>query len=279
MKLSIVTINYNNCIGLQKTIDSVCCQALAGTEFIVIDGGSTDGSLNIIVDNNDIPTYWVSEPDKGVYDAMNKGIDAASGEYCIFMNSGDCFYSSDVVSTVFPLLDGTDIIYGNTHYTDGKIRLSKNEPDLLSFLMGSCYCHQSTFIRTELLKKYHYDDRLKIVSDWKFYLQTLILNNGTFKAIDVDVSLYDATGISSTNKELYLKEREQVLAELFPVRLVTDYKYLLEGKTLEDRLYVEIKHSKLHSILYSLNVLFIRFATLFSKGSFWAKKYPIRLRK
>lgn len=279
MKISVITINYNNRIGLEKTIRSVLCQTIKDFEFIVIDGGSTDGSVDILKQNDENITYWVSEPDKGIYNAMNKGIQKAEGEYCIFMNSGDAFYDKDVLGRVLLSLDGTDVIYGNTEYTTGKIRKSKNEPPYFSFFFVSSFSHQSTFIRTELLKKYLYDESLKIVADWKFFLQTLILNNGSFKAVDLKISLYDATGISSTNKILYEKEREQVLNSLFPQWMLTDYNNLVYGRTSDEKLYVEMKQSQFAAIFYTLNVCLIKFLSFFRKGPAWINKYPIKLIK
>ena len=277
MKLSVITVNYNDRNGLLSTIQSVVGQSFKDYEYIIIDGGSTDGSVEVIRQNEEYITYWVSESDNGIYDAMNKAIKVASGDYCIFMNSGDCFFTNDVVEKVLPLLDGTDIVYGNTHYTDGKIRYSKEEPDLFSFFYVSCWCHQSTFIKTELLKKYLYDDSLRIVADWKFLLQTVIKDNCSYKAINLNISLYDATGISSTNKELYDKERAIVLKEMFTDRYVEDYQRLVYGHTWDERLYVEMKHSKYHGILYTLNVLFIRLLCLFKKRPNWIDKYPTKL--
>ena len=277
MKLTVITINYNNLVGLKRTFESVFNQTNKDFEYIVIDGASKDGSTDEMAAHKDKITYSLSEPDKGVYDAMNKGIKAATGDYCIFMNSGDCFFTDDVVEKVLPLLDGTDIVYGNTHYTDGKIRYSKDEPDLFSFFYVSCWCHQSTFIKTELLKKYLYDDSLRIVADWKFLLQTVIKDNCTYKAIDQNVSLYDATGISSTNKELYEKERAIVLKEMFTDRYVEDYQRLVYGHTWDEKLYVEMKHSKYHGILYTINVLLIRLLCVFKRRPNWIDKYPIKL--
>ena len=116
MKLSVITVNYNNITGLKKTFESVFCQTNKEFEYIVIDGASVDGSVDEIIAHKADIEYYVSEPDRGVYDAMNKGIKVATGDYCVFMNSGDCFYSDDVVEAALPLLDGTDIVYGNTHY-------------------------------------------------------------------------------------------------------------------------------------------------------------------
>lgn len=277
MKLSIITINYNNLPGLKKTFASVLSQTYKDFEYIVIDGASNDGSADEMAEHKDKITYCLSEPDKGVYDAMNKGIKVATADYCIFMNSGDCFFSDDVVEKVLPFLDGTDILYGNTHYTDGKIRYSSDEPDLFSFFYVSCWCHQSTFIKTDLLKKYLYDDSLRIVADWKFLLQAVIKDNCTYKAVDLNISLYDVTGISSTNKELYEKERAIVLKEMLTDRYVEDYQRLVYGHTWDEKLYVEMKRSKYHRMLYTLNVLFIKLLCLFKRRPNWIDKYPTKL--
>lgn len=277
MKLSIITINYNNLSGLKKTFASVLSQTYKDFEYIVIDGASNDGSAEEMAEHKDMITYCLSEPDNGVYDAMNKGIKVATADYCIFMNSGDCFFTDNVVEKVAPLLDGTDILYGNTHYTDGKIRYSKDEPDLFSFFYVSCWCHQSTFIKTSLLKKYLYDDSLRIVADWKFLLQTVIKDNCSFKAIDQNISLYDATGISSTNKELYEKERALVLSEMFTHREIEDYQRLVYGYTWDEKLYAEMKHSKYHGLLYTINVMLIKILCLFKRSSTWIDKYPTKL--
>ena len=277
MKLSIITINYNNLSGLKKTFASVLSQTYKDFEYIVIDGASNDGSAEEMAEHKDMITYCLSEPDNGVYDAMNKGIKVATADYCIFMNSGDGFFTDNVVEKVAHLLDGTDILYGNTHYTDGKIRYSKDEPDLFSFFYVSCWCHQSTFIKTSLLKKYLYDDSLRIVADWKFLLQTVIKDNCSFKAIDQNISLYDATGISSTNKELYEKERALVLSEMFTHREIEDYQRLVYGYTWDEKLYAEMKHSKYHGLLYTINVMLIKILCLFKRSSTWIDKYPTKL--
>ena len=250
MKITVITINYNNRYGLEKTIDSIVNQSCKNFEFIVIDGGSDDGSKELLLQNDKEITYWVSESDDGIYHAMNKGIQLSRGEYCIFMNSGDTFYDLMVLERVRPFLNGTDVVYGNTVYTDGKIRKSADEPPYFSFFFVSSFSHQSTFIRTELLKNQLYDETLKIVADWKFFLQTLIIGSGTFKAIDITVALYDANGISSTNKKLYEIEREQVLTSLFPQWMLDDYKNLVYGETWDEKLYIEMKQSKFAKFFY-----------------------------
>lgn len=121
MKLSIITINYNNRDGLQHTIESVINQTSHEFEYIIIDGGSTDGSVDIIKQYTNQIDYWVSEPDRGIYHAMNKGIDIAKGEYCIFMNSGDLFHNTSSIKDSINHLDGTDIVNGNTFFPHGEL--------------------------------------------------------------------------------------------------------------------------------------------------------------
>ena len=280
MKISLITVTYNSSKTLSDTLQSVLNQTYSDIEYIIVDGAFKDSTVSMIREQE--PKFqgrmrWISESDKGLYDAMNKGIKVATADYCIFMNSGDCFFTDNVVEKVAHLLDGTDILYGNTHYTDGKIRYSKDEPDLFSFFYVSCWCHQSTFIKTSLLKKYLYDDSLRIVADWKFLLQTVIKDNCSFKAIDQNISLYDATGISSTNKELYEKERALVLSEMFTHREIEDYQRLVYGYTWDEKLYAEMKHSKYHGLLYTINVMLIKILCLFKRSSTWIDKYPTKL--
>ena len=165
MELSVITINYNNCEGLRKTIESVVNQTCCDFEYIIIDGGSTDGSVDVIKQYADRIDYWVSEPDKGIYNAMNKGIDVAKGEYCIFMNSGDCFHDYQSLTLSIPHLDGTDVVAGYAKLDSGERVNRPVEITLQSLYNHQQPCHQSSFIKTELLKKYHYDEKYKLVSD------------------------------------------------------------------------------------------------------------------
>ena len=242
-KLSIITINYNNRDGLIKTILSVVNQTYKEFEYLIIDGGSSDGSVEVIMEHADRINYWLSEPDNGIYNAMNKAIDVANGEYCIFMNSGDIFYSDDTLLNVAVELDGTDFVYGNTINSDGNIQYYFKNITLKT-LYFTALAHQSTFIKTELLKRYHYDESLRIVSDWKFCLQTLILDNSSYKGIDIIISVFDISGLSYSNRDKLLSERKRVLESLFPIRVLEDMELLVIGYTYEDKLYIRIKHSK-----------------------------------
>lgn len=224
MKLSIITVNLNNRDGLQKTIDSVVSQTFRDFEWIVIDGGSTDGSKELIEQYADHFAYWVSEPDKGIYNAMNKGIRHAKGEYLMFLNSGDTLYADNTLYRLEAECHGADIVYGNC-----LVKESEKEEFLIKYpnnlhlhqLIDSSICHQSTAIRKSLLDEEPYDENLRIVSDWKFFLRKA-LEGKTFHHVDLIVSIYDGQGISSINEELLTAEREKVIQEEVPPCIIAD---------------------------------------------------------
>lgn len=224
MKLSIITINYNNSIGLERTIRSVISQTFTDYEYIVIDGGSTDGSVDIIKKYADNIDFWVSEPDKGIYNAMNKGTQKAHGEYCNYLNSGDTYSDSDSLLSIFHDSPDTDIITG-CHEENGAYNIGKNGITMLSLYKWSID-HQASFIRRSLCQKYPYDERYKIVSDWKFFIECLIFNNCTFSFIDKEIIKTELGGISRTQPEIDRQERRTVLEELLPPRILADYDYL-----------------------------------------------------
>lgn len=275
MKLSIITINYNNSEGLRKTIESVVNQTWYDFEYIIIDGGSTDGSVEIIKEYASRIDYWVSEPDKGIYNALNKGLAVAKGEYCNFMNSGDCFYSFSTLEQVFASKPMVDIICGNT-FTD-KL---KAPPKTITFdtLFNVSICHQCAFIRTSLMKKYGYDEKYKIVADRKFFLQALIFDNCSYQSIDVDVVKYDITGFSAVNPVLSRLEYDQVLEELIPERIRVDYgnkyKGKLYGDSWYDKLFVEIRIRNYKGLIYFVVVLLLRFLAIFKSSAKFISNYP-----
>ena len=219
MKLSIITINYNNKAGLQRTIDSVISQTWKDFEWLVIDGGSTDGSRDLIEQHQDEMAYWCSEPDRGIYHAMNKGLAKARGEYCLFLNSGDELFSNEVISCVLPHLDGTDFLIGNIYLaTDRCHNLVKSGwftgEGVIRVLNQFSFPHQSTFIKREVFERYgYYREDMRISSDWWLTYQALIIGTATIKYIPCDISIYDTTGISSTNSQLMYNERESLLKE------------------------------------------------------------------
>lgn len=216
MKFSIITINYNNAEGLRKTMASLFNQTYADYEFIVIDGGSNDGSVNFIQEREDRISFWCSEPDKGIYNAMNKGVFHARGEYLIFMNSGDIFHNQDALSKVAALQLTSDIVACQILRMDNGQLLRPYVDDVLVQLMQSTLNHQATFIRRSVFDKCQYDERFKIVSDWKFWVEAILFQDCSYQMHDLVVAEQDMSGISNTNRALDKRERAQVMSEMFP---------------------------------------------------------------
>jgi glycosyltransferase involved in cell wall biosynthesis len=221
MKLSIITINRNNANGLKQTLRSAAEQTFKGFEHIVIDGASTDSSVDIIKDFSHI-TYYASEQDNGIYDAMNKGIKHAKCEYCLFLNSGDYLAAPTIISEILSSLSGEDIIYGNLMTKDLKGRVKRAmKPDKITidFLAKNSLFHPSSFIKTALLKQLgFYRTDLRIASDWAFFLEAIFKNGASCKHIPAFVSVFMLDGIRSDikNSKLDKEEREMVWKDLFP---------------------------------------------------------------
>ena len=228
-KYTIITINFNNSAELRQTIESVLGQTMKDFEYIVIDGGSTDGSVEVIKDYADHIDYWVSEPDKGVYNAMNKGLGKAHGEYVNFMNSGDTFHSPDVLEEVDSKIGDADILFGNVCNRATGIRYggikAGSEVTFLT-LKKEILCHQATFYRRTIFERHPYDESLKLIADWKVNVQAIVFDNCKVKVVDTIVANYDLTGMSSTQSLLHAEERKRVMAELFPERILKDYEHL-----------------------------------------------------
>lgn len=221
IKLSIITINYNNCHGLKRTIKSVVEQTYRDFEWIVIDGGSSDGSKDLLEVNSDYFSYWCSEPDKGIYNAMNKGIRHSNGEYLLFLNSGDSLLNNNTLEKVAPFLESSDLCIADICYLDDPLHIprfniptSASERDLIFQLVCFTFPHPSSFIKRRLFEVYGmYDENFKIVSDWTFFFKSVILGNATIKILPFVVSVFDTTGISSTSnqndeeRKSFLKQR------------------------------------------------------------------------
>lgn len=229
-KLSVITINYNNAKGLQKTIESVINQTCDDFEYIIIDGGSDDNSLEIIKKYEKHITYWVSEKDDGIYNAMNKGIKQAKGEYCLFLNSGDYLFNNLVLQSTIGQGFNEDIVFGNINTEKGIVNFP-NILTILTFLNGTI-CHQAIFHKTDLFKKYSlYDEKLTIVADWEFLFKTIIIHNCSYRHINQVICYYDITGISSNPefKEKLKKQKEEVFKAVYKMRDY-DYELLLNEK-------------------------------------------------
>ena len=277
MRLSIITINYNNADGLRRTLDSVAAQTYRDIEHIIIDAASTDGSVNVIKDYvsvnslNDKPLniIWSSEKDKGIYNGMNKGIRKASGDYIQILNSGDLLAAPDVTERMMAALYPVPrppytengfpaILYGNMikkDYTSGKIigRSREVEYSLRNYYSGTMN-HDCCYIRRDLFDTYGlYDENLKIVSDWKWFLQAIGLGNIKPVYVDIDVTIFDASGISEANLTLRNQERRQVLEELFPPAVLADYdKHAFETQQMD-----RLRKHHLYGLVYFIErVLF-----------------------
>lgn len=225
MKLSIITVNYNNPIGLEETIKSVVNQTNKDFEYIVVDGASTNGDIDIIRKYSTDITKWVSEPDTGIYNAMNKGVRMASGDYLLFMNSGDTMYSNETVDNIYKAEFHEDFIEGiiafknssRLHYPPTKINLSY-------YLFVTNNYHQASLIKRSMLLATPYDESYRIAADLKFNMQSIICNNCTYRAINVIISTYEGQGVSMTVN--HDDERERIFEELIPKRILADYEYI-----------------------------------------------------
>lgn len=272
MKLSIITINFNNAEGLERTLNSVLTQTYGEIEHIIVDGASTDNSVDVIKEyvqrvnseerivNSGRTIVWTSEPDKGIYNAMNKGIEIAFGkrivnalnrserredknkelpDYIQILNSGDMLAAPDVTERMIDALrngangenganGGVEILYGNMikkDYGTGKVigKSREVEYSLRNYYSGTMN-HDCCYFRRDLFETYGlYDENLKIVSDWKWFLQAIGLGHVKPEYVDIDVTIFDASGISETNLALRNQERRQVLEELLPPAILADY--------------------------------------------------------
>ena len=220
MKISVITVCLNEIQGLKETLQSIISQTYNDYELIVVDGGSNDGCKEYIETVSRI-NKWISEPDKGIYNAMNKAIAMAHGEYCIFMNSGDKFYNSQVLARISSNLNGKDFYVGNTIVVDinNKQKEEKAPTKItVNYLIHNSIYHQSTFTKTSILKKNLYSEDYKIVSDWKLFFEVWI-KGGSYAPLKQTISYYYLGGFSYKNYPLLLEERERVIKELIPIRI------------------------------------------------------------
>lgn len=292
MRLSIVTINYNNAEGLKRTLESVAAQTYRDIEHIIVDGGSTDGSVEVVKKYENInrsPLHpltikWSSEKDNGIYNAMNKGIEIALGrrvvnalnrseqredknkvlpDYIQILNSGDIFAAPDVVERMMSAIDKAEypeLLYGNMvrkDFVTGKLLGKSREVEYsLRQYYRSTMNHDCCYIRRDVYETYGlYDESLKIVSDWKWFVQAIGLGNVKPIYVDIDVTYFDTTGISETNLELRKKERRQVLKELLSPAVLADYDAHCFDATQMDRL----RKHHLYPLVYFMERILYKF--------------------
>ena len=218
--ITVITINLNNRLGLQKTIDSVFGQNYPSIEYIVIDGGSVDGSFEYLQSIKSKLAYCISEKDKGIYDAMNKGIIRARGEYLLFLNSGDCFYDTTSLSCLVNNICNEGIVYGKMGmYVNGSLQTKAYPYKLsLAYFRYDTIPHQSAIIKKDLFDKFgYYKTHFKIVSDWAFFVDCIIKGKVKYKYVDQVISIFDLNGISSqpSSNQIIRKEINQHLKQKY----------------------------------------------------------------
>lgn len=273
MLVSIISVNRNNCIGLRQTIVSVLNQKIdrALFEYIVIDGASSDGSVDCIKEFDSFIDKWISEPDSGIYQAMNKGIGLACGRYCLFLNSGDYLHDEYALDRIVPYLDGMDLVVGKMEFLNNHALMGMMPELSLLEMLGGSLPHNATFISRTILEKHPYDEKYKIASDWKLWVQSLILDGASYCSVDSIVSCFDCNGISSRNRKLSQIERDQIIRELIPSRVLSDYSHFLNGRgygqTEYDRFYIQMRDSRYGKVLFMLNKIIMRFAAVFFRSA------------
>lgn len=272
MLLSIITINYNDKSGLEATFNSVFNQTFKTFEYIVIDGGSNDGSEELIEENIDKIHYWVSEKDKGIFNAMNKGIKAAKGDYLLFLNGGDTFYNEQVLANAIPQISKEQqIYYGDVQriFNDGT-KTIKTYPKTLkfSFFIDSALAHQSTIVKKTLFEDlFYFNENYKVFGDWEFFICAICKYNISYKHLDLVIANYDMSGISSSKdiQNKYYIERENTYKKYFlhfyedEIELV-EYRKQLNNNRI--KLFLKIDHN---SLTRKINYLWLKILGLFIK--------------
>lgn len=304
MKLTIITINYNNAEGLRKTLVSVASQTYRDIEHIIVDGGSTDGSLDVIreyentikqsvtINKPTIHVTWISEKDNGIYNAMNKGIEIAlggrvvnsfnrselvenknkgirkaTGDYVWILNSGDCVAGENAITQMMAFLEKESypLLLGNIVkvYSGGKMVYDRKmrgvdfpkpmDVSMLTFYQGTVP-QDAAFVRRDMFEQYGgFDEKLKIVSDWKLYLNMIALGDVIPMYVDMDVVLFDMTGISNANLERRNAEKRAYFEELLPISVLKDY----DAYSFPIEQYRRLKKYRLWGLVYLLErVLF-----------------------
>lgn len=262
MKYSIITVNYNNKEGLRKTIESVVAQTFHDYEFIVIDGGSTDGSAEVLKQFDSAIDYWVSEKDSGIYNAMNKGIAKAKGEYLNFMNSGDCFYDNDVLEKVSHYQSHADFIVGKDyHYKpetqQGHASIQPSRTSMIHFFV-STLDHQSTFIKRELFVNSPYDENHRLVSDWIFFTEKIVRDGKEVQFIPDIICQREEGGLSQQQSERNKMEINVWLHQFLPDGVYQDYATLAKlDRTSLYRLFDICENANMRKLL----IICIKFIT------------------
>ena len=263
MKLSIITINYNNAEGLKKTLASVASQTYRDIEHIIVDAASTDGSVDVIRDYESanrssvhpLTIVWSSKKDKGIYNGMNIGIQRATGDYIQILNSGDLLAAPDVTERMMAALkaqndemsrtsvlneplalnDGVAILYGNMLKSyDGKTIIHRDTcggdmytPESFLYFYKGTLNHDCAYIRHDLFEKYGlYNEQMKICSDWEWYVRAIVIGGEKPVYTNIDVTIFDMNGVSESygkNADIIKRERREYMESILPPSVLWDY--------------------------------------------------------
>ena len=257
MKLSIITINYNNASGLRKTLASVASQTYRDIEHIIVDAASTDGSVDVIRDYESanrssvhpLTIVWSSKKDKGIYNGMNIGIQRATGDYIQILNSGDLLAAPDVTERMMNALHsinslnvnslndkiGAPILYGNMLKSyDGKTIINRDTcggdmytPESFLYFYKGTLNHDCAYIRRDLFEKYGlYNEQMKICADWEWYVRAIVLGGEKPLYTNIDVTIFDMNGVSESygkNADIIKRERREYLESILPPSVLRDY--------------------------------------------------------
>lgn len=274
MKLSIITINRNNDSGLRQTMQSVLSQTCTDFEYVIVDGASTDKSVEVIhsfapqpdMNINGLQVRWLSEPDTGIYNAMNKGVHMSKGEYLLFLNSGDWLYRNDVVRNILSIFDGTDIIQGNIVVVKDDVEIiqrgyGRSELSMVD-VYNNQFLHQATFTRRACFEQYGYfDETYRINGDTVFYAKCLGFGNASFKYVDLNIAFFDTNGISADPQRKWVKIREQEdcrYEEMFPERM---RKWLRNSNNKTN--FYDTLHK--HKWIWHLSLMLVKLSNLIDK--------------
>jgi glycosyltransferase involved in cell wall biosynthesis len=210
-KISIITVVYNAINSIEITIKSILHNSYDNIEYIIIDGGSVDGTLEIIEKYESKVHKLITESDNGIYDAMNKGISHASGDWIYILNAGDELLDNVFSSINFNLYNNVDIIYGDTRtsYFNNDLNIKAKPLSIINYKIP--FCHQSCLVRKPLLNKHKFDLRYKISADYEFFLWAF-KNNYVFSYLNIDFCFYDLNGYSSNNQLLLIKEYKEIIS-------------------------------------------------------------------
>jgi len=247
MKLSVITVNYNNAAGLRQTMASVLAQLPAAAEYVIVDGGSTDESPALIQEQAPRLAYWVSEKDLGVYDAMNKGTRKATGDYLMFLNSGDLLAHSNSLRACLDLLaaqPATDILYGDVAtVVNGRLVDTWCFPSqlTLTFFRTQTINHQASLIKASLFQEFGtYPRQYRLAADYWLYLACM-LHDKKFTHFNTQLIHYDKSGLSATNSyQHYVAEMRDIWQTLVP-----PYVQVLVDENLQLRTITEARLVKL----------------------------------